>query len=284
VDSREQQVTIVIPLLCQPDDWLDTCVRSALDQTVPCEVIVVRSARTPPSNLDLLARLQADCPRLIVTLEEKPSFPGALNRGIRLAKAARVGFLLSDDWLDPTAVEDCLQLDADIVCTGLTRYEADGETALPQISKVLTEEAFHCIPSLQAQACYLEHFFLFRKAKLLEVGGLDESIGDYPGIDDYHLIWTLLEAGATVRIVEKSLYNKRDHAGERLTLHSKKERTANLKKILDKHGVTGRRKRRLIHYHSRWFGRPVHVVYEEIQRQKFKRLRALLGRLLYGHE
>jgi hypothetical protein len=138
------------------------------------------------------------------------------------------------------------------------------------------------LPDHHAKASYLEHFFLFRKEKLVEVGGLDESIGDYPGIDDFDLIWTMLEAGATVGIVEKSLYNKREHDGERLTMHSRRKRSANLVKILDKHGVMGRRKRRLLHDHSRWFGKPVHVVYEELQRQRFKRLRRVIDRLWYG--
>lgn len=280
--NDREQVAIIIPLLWQLDDWLETCVGSALNQTVPCEVIVVCSVRATPSNLNLLDGLKAHGDRLIVVGEEKPSFPGAFNQGIRTTRAKRVGFLLSDDWLDPTAVEDCLKLDADIVCTGLTCYEADGVTALPQISKIPTAEEFHSLPDLHAKACYLEHFFLFRKEKLVEVGGLDESIGDYPGIDDFDLIWTMLEVGASVGIVEKSLYNKREHAGERLTMQSKRKRSANLAKIFDKHGIMGRRRRRLMHDHSRWFGKPVQVVYEELQRQRFKRLRHVIDRLWYG--
>ncbi len=284
--SEPPPAAIVIPLLSQPDAWLERDVRSALDQTVPCDVIVVYSAATPESNLTLLRRLQQESSRLIVVQEEVEQgmapFPSAFNQGIRLASAPRVGFLLSDDWLDPTAVEECLRLDADIVCTGLTCYEADGRTVLPRISKTLTEEGFRAKPTLQGKANYLEHFFLFRKTKLFEVGGIDETMGDSGGIDDYDLIWTLLEADASVRIVEKSLYNKREHDGVRLTMRHKQVRTANVAKILDKHGVTGRRKRRLLRDHSFWFSRPVQVAQAELDNRNFKRLRAILDRILYG--
>lgn len=274
--------TIIIPLLQQPDDWLEQCVGSALAQTQDVEVIVVRSARTPSSNRLLLERIQEKSPRLVVVEEEKPSFPGALNQGIRMASAQRIGFLLADDWLEATAVEECLAHDADIVSTGLTVFEGDGATQLPEISRAPKQEEFERRTTLQSKAQFLSHFFLFRRSKLLEVGLLDESVGDFPGIDDFHLIWSLLEAEATVRTVELQLYNKREHRGERLTLESSRQALANLSLILDRHGVRGRRKRRLLREHGRWFGRSTQDVYRALQESRFPRLRALLDRIVYG--
>jgi hypothetical protein len=238
-------------------------VRSALEQTVACEVLVVTAAETKTSNTELLRRLELGSRHLVVARREKErSFPAALNQGIRCSASTRVGFLLSDDWLEPTAVEECLRHSSDIVCTGKTNYAADGRTALPSLSKIRTLREYRRKATLEAKASYLGHFFLFSKAKLQEVGGLDETIGDAPGIDDYDMIWVLLEAGATVSIVEKALYNKREHSGERLTLRSREEQMANLDKILSKHGVAGAEKERLIRGYSRWFGKPAYEVKE----------------------
>ena len=115
------QASLVIPLLSQMDSWLEQCVSSALRQTVACEVIVVTSPRTPASNREVLARAQARHPELrIIEREPQMRFAAALNLGIRSVTTPRFGILLTDDWLEPTAVEKCLTYDADIVSTGQT--------------------------------------------------------------------------------------------------------------------------------------------------------------------
>jgi len=53
--------------------------------------------------------------------------------------------------------------------------------------------------TLEQKHVYLQHFFLFRKTKLQQIGGADESLGDFPGIDDFDMIWVLLEHGANSR-------------------------------------------------------------------------------------
>src|SRR5438874_11417022 len=119
--------TIVVPLLRQRDDWLEQSVRSALAQNVATQVIVVRSELTATSNLRILDKLQWHHPNLVVMCERKVcSFPNAINTGIHHAAASRVGLLLSDDWLDESAVEACLPVSADIVSTGHAVYFPNG--------------------------------------------------------------------------------------------------------------------------------------------------------------
>jgi hypothetical protein len=188
-----------------------------------------------------------------------------LNEGIRASSAPRFGYLLSDDWLEPSAVEQALRIDADIVSTSATMYYADGTTALDGNPGARTMADFVNRPDLERKAAYLSHFFLFRKNVVIEAGGLDERIGDTPGIDDYDLPWVLLERGASVGIVESRLYNYRDHHRPRLTLGKRDEMLATLNRIFDKHGVNGERRQFLVEAHSRWFGRPVHEVLAELQ-------------------
>ncbi len=253
--------TIVIPLQRQPDAWLDRCVASALAQTAPVEVVVVVSDSTPDSNLAILERLKADHPSLRTVGRPGPGFADGLNAGIHAATAGRVGFLLADDWLDPTAVERCVPHHADIVSTQVSNFAEDGETRLG-IERLITAETYERLESDQARASYLSHFYLFDKSALLRVGGVDPEIGE-TGADDYDLVWTLLENGATVHIVEEVLYYKRDHHGERLTLRDREAQIADLHKIFDKHGVHDPLRSELVEKHARWFGRPIHEVVAE---------------------
>lgn len=255
----EPSASVVVPVLRQVDAWLEQAVRSALDQTVPCEVVVVTAPATPSSNRAVLTRLRPGAPDRLVVCEAAPGFAAALNLGFRTARAERVGLLLSDDWLAPTAVDAGLDVDADVVSSWMQSYAADGVTEFEPLRKQIRGDRFAALPTLEAKADYLSHFFLLRRARVLAVGGADETLGDTPGIDDYDLIWVLLEHGASVAIVERFLYRRRDHAGERLTTRPPAEIRATLGRILDKHGITGAEHERLLARKARWFGQPVHV-------------------------
>jgi hypothetical protein len=208
----------------------------------------------------VLALLQAEWPELLVTSQRAGGgFANAINMGIGASESARVGLLLSDDWLLPEALETCLRQEADIVSTGLSAFAADGYTPLDSVSVDLKLSTFESLHTLERKANYLSHFFLWRKAKVEEVGGLDESLGDAPGIDDYDFVWTLLEHKATVAIVEERLYCYRDHDQNRLTLIPTSRQTVTLSRILAKHGVEAREAEGILKSHGRWFGKPIHV-------------------------
>jgi GT2 family glycosyltransferase len=259
------RASIVIPLLNQVDAWLDQAVRSAFAQTVECDVVVVTSPWTCESNRQVLERIRVDHPGLrLAEREPRAGYGAALNLGIRMAAADRIGFLLSDDWLDVRAVEECLRHEADIVSTSQTFYAADGKRVLAEISSVRTTAAYDRLNDAADQAGFLGHFFLFRRSALEAVGGVDETLGDSPGIDDFDMLWSMLECNALVAIVPQALYNYRDHDGERLTTGSVEEMQITFNRILDKHGVFGVHRQRLVRHHSRWFGRSMWSVYQEL--------------------
>jgi hypothetical protein len=125
-------------------------------------------------------------------------------------------------------------------------------------SKRLSAAEFRACRTLEQKARYLQHFLLFSRRALLAVGGLDETIGNYPGIDDFDLIWTLLENGATVATVAKQLYHYRDHDGDRLTLQDPEKMIENLRRILHKHSVGKEEAQEIMRSHLPWFGRPIY--------------------------
>ncbi len=238
--------------------------RSALDQTARCEVVVVASPRTRSSNFDLLHSLGSERDHLRLIKMDALGFPAALNAGFRAASADRIGILLSDDWLETQAVELSLPCQADIVSSGNRVYAADGKTCWDSLGRVASWARFHQCETLESKARYLQHFFLLRKSKLLEIGGADESLGDFPGIDDYDMIWVMLEHGATVAIVERVLYNYRDHEGERLSLRPAEQATVVLERIFDKHRLAQSEREQIRHLHGRWYGEPLHRAYSRI--------------------
>jgi len=252
------EATVVIPVLNQPRSWLRQCVVSACTQTARVETIVVTSPLTKASTGRDLRRLSLRYEGVRILPEEGNGFAAALNTGIRAATAKRVGFLLSDDWLDPHAVEQCLRHDTDIVSTGLRGVAEDGVRILDRVSRTPSLEEFQSLPSLERKASYLQHFLLFKNWVLREVGGVDEQVG-LTGPDDFDMIWTLLERGASVSIVAAQLYNYRDHSGERLTLRSVEAQVGDLRKILDKHGVHGAERAKIIAWHSAAYGLPYHL-------------------------
>jgi hypothetical protein len=193
----------------------------------------------------------------------------ALNAGFQRASADRVGMLMSDDWLDPRAVELCVAQNADIVSTGHTFFAADGVTAFHEIDWTPRWERYERLQTLERKASYLKHFLLIRKSMLEEIGGADESLGNFPGIDDYDMIWTLLEHRATVALVAESLYNIRDHGSGRLTLKNVQESIRGLERILRKHGIGDDESPGIIQRHSRWYGMPVNEAYRKIKASNY---------------
>ncbi len=257
--SETIQATIVMPLLAQQDDWLRHAVASAMAQTVSTAVLVVTSACTPRANLAVLRELAH--PRLKVLCQPLGAgFAEAINLGFREAETERVGLLLTDDWLSPEAVERCIAEAADIVASARAAYAADGYRQFWQTPA--DQARFDALPSLQEKASYVGHFLLFRRAKVLAAGGVDSRIG-LTGADDYDLIWTLLEQGASVKLVPESLYHYRDHDGVRLTLRKQEDQIIDLRKILAKHGVGPEETERLVEQKAKWYGVPCHVAIED---------------------
>jgi len=261
------RASIVVPLLREPLAWLERCVQSALRQTASCEVLVVVSPRTPVELVFALRQWSRVKSALSVLPEVGAGFAAALNTGIRASRTDRVGFLLADDWLESEAVETCLAHDSDIVSTGLSVWSENGRSKFTRLDRRPTQVFYAGLPTIERRAAYLEHFFLFRREALMAVGGVDETIG-LTGADDFDLVWTLLERGATVTVVPDQLYNYRDHCRERLTLRSTDLQRHDFAKILDKHGVHGESREQMLRDHGMWFGAPVHVVAERLAAAK----------------
>jgi hypothetical protein len=247
--------TVIVPLKDQRPGWLAHSLTSALEQTVAGEIIVVHATQTPASTREAMRAHDPEGSRLRLLPERRPGFAAALNTGIQAARAPRIGFLFSDDWLDRRTLEICLPLAADIVSTGqVIHFEADdGGEARPPVRQWVERRDYQDKPTLERRAGVLDHFLLLDRRAVIAAGGIDETVGA-TGPDDFDLIWTLLERGASVALVEEALYHYRDHGDPRLSTAGIATQEVALRRILAKHGVFGADAEESLRTHACWFG------------------------------
>lgn len=260
--------SLVMPLRRQKDEWLEQSVRSALAQTVPVELVVVTAADTPASNLTTLSRLGGDAgERMRVYNRPRAGFAVALNEGFRQARCERVGLLFSDDWLADDAFELALARQADIVSGGKEIWaQENGDTFVRVLEWVGNTDQFERLATIEQKARYVSHFLLLARDRVMAVGGVDESLGDLSGVDDYDMIWSMLEDGASVAFTDRASYGVRDHNQGRLTLRAPEEQLISLHRILDKHGVDPSARAELVAQHAAWYGRTISEVLREADR------------------
>jgi glycosyltransferase involved in cell wall biosynthesis len=232
------RVTALVPLKHYQERFLRACFASLVRQTSDAwHCLVIVEARELAHFRAVLADELVD-PRIQVIVNEGRKLAGAINTGIRRARTDFVALLLGDDLWAPNAVEVLTNAieaspEVDFFHTARRVVDADGKplTGVLPSCETFTVESF-------IDGSPVKHLLCFRRAKAIEVGGLDESL-DRVGPDDYDFTWTMAERGAVFRALQEPLYVYRDHReGYRLTTHLPLSvHTRQILKIMRKHGV-----------------------------------------------
>jgi glycosyltransferase involved in cell wall biosynthesis len=121
-------VSIIVPVY-KVEDYIDKCITSILSQTfVDIEIILVDDGS--PDNCGQIADLYAEKDsRIKVIHKENGGLSSARNAGIKIATGEYIGFVDSDDWVEPNMVEVMYkagkQADADIVISNYRRIYSD---------------------------------------------------------------------------------------------------------------------------------------------------------------
>lgn len=111
------KVSVVIPVY-NVERYVSDCLDSILAQTLSdVEIICVNDGSTDDSAAILRDYAQRDA-RILVLEQENQGLAGARNSGLDAATGEYVLFLDSDDWAEPTMIEEvytrCVQDDADM--------------------------------------------------------------------------------------------------------------------------------------------------------------------------
>lgn len=201
-------VSIIIPCFRQAH-WLPDAIESALNQTVPCEVIVVNDGSD--DNTSSVAQNYA------VTLVEKENggLSSARNAGIKKATGTWILTLDADDKIAPDFIEKCLnhakKTNCDII--GTWQQEFGDSNARYSFTDNPTHEMF--LSSNRINCCSL-----YRKEMWEKVGGYDETM--LSGYEDWQYWTRATKKGYTVSVVPEYLFFYRKHGESMVTEATKK--------------------------------------------------------------
>ena len=122
-------ISVIVPVY-NAEKYLVRCVDSILNQTYSnLEVILVDDGAKDNSGAVCDMYAQKD-ERVRVVHKENGGLSSARNAGIDIASGDYLGFVDSDDWIEPETYETMLALalehDAQMVCAG--RYDVDADT------------------------------------------------------------------------------------------------------------------------------------------------------------
>ncbi len=93
-------VTVIVPVY-KTEDYLDRCVSSIVNQTYRDLEIILVDDGSPDRCPELCDRWSRQDSRIKVIHQENGGLSAARNAGIRAATGAYIGFVDSDDWVNP---------------------------------------------------------------------------------------------------------------------------------------------------------------------------------------
>ena len=153
-------ISVIVPVY-KVEEYLDRCVQSILDQSFDnLEVILIDDGAPDrcPAMCDEWAKRDS---RITVLHQKNGGASSARNAGLRVAQGKYIGFVDSDDWIEPGMYGSMYELittnDADMVICEMQRKEKknksmaekvelwDQKKCLDHFFRVNGEEDTHCI-------------------------------------------------------------------------------------------------------------------------------------------
>lgn len=136
---KNHKVSIIVPVY-NAENFLKKCINSILNQTERSfELILVNDGSKDKSGelCDNYARKDA---RVKVIYQKNSGVSVARNNGIKAASGEYIGFVDSDDWIEPDMFEKLIkeaeENDADIVMCDTTTVYSDGRTEADTITQL----------------------------------------------------------------------------------------------------------------------------------------------------
>lgn len=127
--ERSPLISVIVPVY-KVETYLPRCVDSILAQTWKNLEIFLVDDGSPDGCGRICDEYAKNDPRIRVIHKENGGLSSARNAGLDVASGDYIGFVDSDDWIEPEMYAEMLALmekyDARMVCAG--RYDVDGET------------------------------------------------------------------------------------------------------------------------------------------------------------
>ncbi len=232
-------LTILMPCKDQKKEFLVEALKSVIEQSSPFwKLKVIVHSDSPAKITEIINGLNDH--RIQILINQGGGLGGALNIGMRGSNTEYLCILLSDDKLDPKAIEIIQKYiqrfpETDFFYSSRKYIDAQGQIKTPLMKR---KRKFN-IDDFAKKGSPVKHLLCWRRVKGLEIGGMDETLSDH-GCDDYDFPWRMAEAGCRFKAIKECLYYYRIHHDfHRLTTHVSLARQVEcLKAMFRKHKVS----------------------------------------------
>jgi glycosyltransferase involved in cell wall biosynthesis len=186
------KVSVIIPVYNTPAEWLHLAVESTKNQTYKdLQILLIDDCSTDEETKNACQSLEDSDPRVeYYRLEENRGISGALNVGLHYAESEWVFRMDADDIMLPERIQvqmDYLQQNPSVDILGgglfyLAKHEGNwGYDTNPVIHPSVVDREIG-----KKSHWFINHpTVAYRKSKILEIGGYDESLRGLP--EDYEL-------------------------------------------------------------------------------------------------
>lgn len=124
-----KKVSIIVPVH-NSEKYIEQCIDSILGQTYSCFELIVIDDNSTDSSHDILEKIKSRDDRIILKHVCAGSAGKARNYGLEEATGFYLAFIDSDDWVEPTYLEDLISEiennDCDCAMCGTTRHYPNG--------------------------------------------------------------------------------------------------------------------------------------------------------------
>lgn len=216
------RISIIIPAYNQAE-YLEDCIESAYNQTMPAHEIIVINDGSPDNTQEIAERYMfkefpmIESPVRVINQVNK-GLASARNTGIMNATGDYILPLDADDMLKENAIaritKEILETNADIVAPSFQEF---GKSNREVILQGFDLEALK-------QANRLGYFSCIRRQALLECGGYNPKMKW--GFEDYHIWFDLFRRGKSITIIQEPLVLYR--VKERSMIHEANEHSEEL--------------------------------------------------------
>lgn len=123
------EISIIVPVY-KVEEYLCKCIDSILAQTLTDFELILIDDGSPDGCGAICDAYAAKDSRIVVIHQKNAGVSAARNAGLEIARGAYIGFVDSDDWIEPEMYETMLrkakETQADVVVCGIQYAETDG--------------------------------------------------------------------------------------------------------------------------------------------------------------
>jgi glycosyltransferase involved in cell wall biosynthesis/GT2 family glycosyltransferase len=229
--SRSPRVSVIVPFFNLASTLPETLASIDAQTFRDLEVIVVDDGSTEPASVQLIERLEREG-RVRVVRKRNGGLSSARNAGLREARGELVLPLDADDLIAPTFLEKTLRvLEAEpslAWCTSFVEFFSGSKPAFAGGWIPLGHAPELMLVENLAGSCTA----LFRRERLEEIGGYDESL---PSFEDWDAYCSLVERGHRGLVVPEFLFRYRIREGSLAHAMAPETRHALRARIIEKH-------------------------------------------------